>query len=143
LDPEVVEMALSLPAASHVSPRAGKILLRRVLRGTVPDRVLDAPKRGFEVPVGDWLAGPLAGLWRDLVASTDPEATAGLDPRVAASWHDEHARRRADRGKALWALLVLAHWQAVVRPAHAGAAARGRSARALRVMGAGPGAALS
>ena len=143
LDPEVVEMALALPAREHFSPRAGKKLLRRALRGTVPDRVLDAPKRGFEVPVGDWLAGPLAPLWRDLVGSADLHGLAGIEPRVAAAWHDEHARRGADRGKALWALLVLSHWQRVVRPAQAAAAVRGRIARSVLVMGVGGDPALS
>jgi len=143
LDPAVVEMALSLPARTHFSSRAGKRLLRRALRGTVPDRVLDAPKRGFEVPVGDWLAGPLAPLWRDLVSAADLMGIAGIEPRVAGAWHDAHVRRRDDRGKALWALLVLSHWQRVVRPAQAAAAMRGRIARSVLVMVNGSDPALS
>jgi asparagine synthase (glutamine-hydrolysing) len=143
LDPEVVEMALALPARAHFTPRAGKRLLRQALRGTVPDRVLDAPKRGFEVPVGDWLAGPLAALWRERVAAADLPGVFGVDARVALDWHEEHVRRRADRGRALWALLVLSHWQDSVRPAHSAAAAQGRCARSIYVLGAGIDPALS
>jgi asparagine synthase (glutamine-hydrolysing) len=143
LDPEVVEMALSLPARAHFSARSGKRLLRRVLRGTVPDRVLDAPKRGFEVPVGDWLAGPLAGMWSERILSADLPGLAGIEPRVAALWHEEHARRAADRSKALWALLVLSHWQGAIRPAQAAASSRGRLSRAAPAIGAGREPALS
>jgi len=115
LDPDLVEMALSLPASVHVSPRHGKRLLRRALRGVVPDRVLDAPKRGFEVPVGDWLAGPLAEPFRDLVTGARLEETAGLDGAVVSSWYRDHCDRRVDRGKALWALFVLCHWHRHLR----------------------------
>jgi asparagine synthase (glutamine-hydrolysing) len=114
LDPELVELSMTLPASAHFSMRAGKRLLRRALRGRVPDRILDAPKRGFEVPVGTWITGPLASLYRDTVTPATLQAT-GLDPRIAGAWFEAHRTRRADRGKALWALFTLCHWQAVTR----------------------------
>jgi len=141
LDPDLVEMALSLPAATHVSPRHGKRLLRRALRGVVPDRVLDAPKRGFEVPVGDWLAGPLAEPFRDLVTSTRLEEAAGVDGEVVASWYRDHRDRRADRGRALWALFVLCHWHRHLRPRPESVTEGARPV--LRVVGGVGGGALS
>jgi asparagine synthase (glutamine-hydrolysing) len=110
LDPELVEMSLSLEASAHFSYRASKRLLRRALRGVVPDRVLDAPKRGFEVPVGHWLTGPLAPLYHDVVTKQALQEVAGLDDRVAASWYQSHLSRRSERGRALWALFVLCYW---------------------------------
>jgi asparagine synthase (glutamine-hydrolysing) len=124
LDPEVVELALGLPAGAHVTLFEGKRLLRRSLRGVVPDRVLDAPKRGFEVPVGDWLAAPLADAFRDLVTPQRLEEVAGLDGRLVSDWYRDHRRRRADRGKALWALFVLCHWHRHQRPRRSVRAAR-------------------
>jgi len=141
LDPDLVELALSLPASAHVSPRRGKRLLRRALRGVVPDRVLDGPKRGFEVPVGDWLAGPLALPFQDLVTPARLEETAGLDGEVVASWYRDHRGRRADRGKALWALFVLCHWQRHLRAR--APVGLDRAAPAVRLVGGGGGAALS
>jgi asparagine synthase (glutamine-hydrolysing) len=124
LDPALVELSLSLPAAAHFSALSSKRLLRRALRGILPDRVLDAPKRGFEVPVGDWIAEPLADLYREVVTPAALSDVSGLDARVAASWHQSHARRRSDRGRALWALFVLCYWQQIIRPRAAAAAAR-------------------
>jgi asparagine synthase (glutamine-hydrolysing) len=141
LDPDLVELALSLPATMHVSPWRGKRLLRRALRRSIPDRILDARKRGFEVPVGDWLAGPLAEPFHEIVTAARLEEIADLDGGVAATWFNDHRQRRADRGKALWALYVLCHWHEHVRvrrPDGIGAAGP-----LVRAVGGGAGAALS
>jgi asparagine synthase (glutamine-hydrolysing) len=116
LDPGLVELALSLPASAHFSPFAGKRLLRRALRGLVPDRILDAPKRGFEVPVGDWIAGPLAGHFREVVTPASLEAAGGLAAAPVETWLRAHAARRTDHSRILWALFVLCHWHQAIRP---------------------------
>ena len=49
--------------AARPAPRCGagekKVALRAALRGWVPDEVLDAPKRGFRVPLAEWFRGEL------------------------------------------------------------------------------------
>ncbi|HEV8701907.1 MAG TPA: asparagine synthase (glutamine-hydrolyzing) [Candidatus Polarisedimenticolia bacterium] len=110
LDPALVELALSLPSREHFSPFSGKRLLRRALRGIVPGHVRRAPKRGFEVPVGHWLAGPLAGLYREVVTPQALDILAGADHRVAAGWLEDHRLRLHDRGAVLWALFALCYW---------------------------------
>lgn len=61
--------------------------------------------------MGDWIAGPLAPTWRDVVTKGALLDAAGLDVRVALAWFEEHRLRRAERGKALWALFALCEWQ--------------------------------
>ncbi len=122
LDPALVEMALSLPAAAHFSIFSGKRLLRRALRGIVPRHVLRAPKRGFEVPVGHWLTGPLATLYREVVSGDVLQDLAGIEPSAAEAWFGEHRARREDRGAALWGLFALCWWHRGPRRAHARAA---------------------
>lgn len=133
LDPDLVRLAVSLPVDEHVSPLAGKRLLRRALRGLVPRAVLAAPKRGFEVPVGHWIAGPLASLFAEVVSGRALREDLGMDPRVVSRWLDEHRARRADRGGALWALLALCWWQRGPRRAHAAAQLRAFSRSAATV----------
>ncbi len=119
LDPEVVELALSLPARCHFSALSGKRLLRAALRGLLPRATLRGPKRGFEVPVGHWMTGPLAGLYADVAGAEALRRLPGVDPAVAARWHAEHADRRADRSGALWALFAFCWWQGGPRVRHA------------------------
>jgi asparagine synthase (glutamine-hydrolysing) len=123
LDPDLVRLALSMPVAEHFSLLAGKRLLRRALRGLVPRAVLTAPKRGFEVPVGHWIAGPLASLYSDVVSERALREDLGIDPGVVSRWFDEHRARRADRGGALWALLSVCWWRRGPHRVHAAAAA--------------------
>ncbi|MGQ9659170.1 MAG: asparagine synthase (glutamine-hydrolyzing) [Thermochromatium sp.] len=60
LDHRIVEFGLSLPDALKVRGRQGKWLMRRWAEPRLPPGHLERPKRGFHVPVGDWLRGDLA-----------------------------------------------------------------------------------
>ena len=54
LDHEFMEFAASLPPSDKLSGRAYKVGLKDAARGWVPDEILDAPKRGFRLPIHDW-----------------------------------------------------------------------------------------
>ncbi len=60
LDHRIVEFGLSLPDHLKVRGRQGKWLLKRWAEPRLPPGHLDRPKRGFHVPVGDWLKGEVA-----------------------------------------------------------------------------------
>jgi len=122
LDPDLVELALSLPSRAHFGALYGKRLLRRALDGVIPRHVLRAPKRDFEVPVGHWLTGSLDQLYRDVASPRALAEIPGVDPRVPGAWLREHRDRARDHGRALWMLFALCLWQQGAHRAHAGAA---------------------
>ena len=118
LDHELVELAFAIPA--HVrSGRlglGGKHLLRRILRGRVPDAVLDQPKSGFGAPLDDWLHARRERLLADLAAG--PLVSAGL---ISPDGLRVLAPRLA--GLRLWSLVVLERCLADIDgPARASAA---------------------
>jgi asparagine synthase (glutamine-hydrolysing) len=110
LDNDLVDFALSLPASMKVRGGSKKFLLRRALRGIIPDEVLDGPKTGFGVPYVAWIRGPLHDYARERILS----AATGTDP-----WLDETAvthaldglRDRGTDGFLLWKCLNLAIWK--------------------------------
>ena len=57
-----MEFAASLPPEEKLSGLAGKRLLKRALRGHVPDEILDRRKMGFGVPLGRWFREDLRDL---------------------------------------------------------------------------------
>jgi len=56
LDHRVVEFGLALPDALKVQGRQGKVFLKRWAARYLPQEHLNAPKRGFYVPLGEWLS---------------------------------------------------------------------------------------
>lgn len=110
LDQRVVEAAAAMPASLKVSGGLGKRILRDAFADRLPAEVFARPKRGFELPVGRWLAGPLADMLRD---ASDPKRLArqGLvDPAVVARWHGDLTSGRRDTSWHLWTLLALQRW---------------------------------
>ena len=54
LDHKLVELAFSIPTAAKTRDGELKGLLKRAVRGVLPDDVIDRPKQGFRVPVDEW-----------------------------------------------------------------------------------------
>jgi asparagine synthase (glutamine-hydrolysing) len=59
LDHHVVELAMSMTQAMRTQGGESKHLLKQAMRGHLPDNIIDRPKRGFGVPVREWLGGAL------------------------------------------------------------------------------------
>ncbi len=104
LDHRVVELAAALPERLV----RGKTLLREVLEALAPGLRPPRRKRGFEVPLGAWLRGPLADPVRQ--ASQWAAREIGLDEQMLAATWEEHARGAADHAERLLAVGVLGRW---------------------------------
>jgi asparagine synthase (glutamine-hydrolysing) len=65
LDHVLAEELSGLPARLRMRGSLGKLLLRRIAKDLLPPAILTRPKMGFEVPLGDWLRGPLRELCAD------------------------------------------------------------------------------
>jgi asparagine synthase (glutamine-hydrolysing) len=59
LDHRIVEFALSLPQAYKLNGGVTKRVLREVLYRYVPRHLIERPKVGFGIPVGEWINGPI------------------------------------------------------------------------------------
>ncbi|MGH7717814.1 MAG: asparagine synthase (glutamine-hydrolyzing) [Gemmatimonadaceae bacterium] len=111
LDKDVIAVALDTDWRSclAIERRRGKIPLREALRRRVPFQV-DA-KKGFTVPMHDWLAGPLQPLLREKVLGR----TAFLGMEANRARLDQLNRRLLEGQSSvawgLWLLLSLALWE--------------------------------
>lgn len=107
LDHRVIEFAWRLPTRWKINGAKGKWLLRKVLNRYVPQDMVDRPKVGFSVPIGDWLRGPLKG-WAEtqLMSAREP-----LDKRtVTARWKQFQAGDTT-LALGLWSVLMLEAWR--------------------------------
>jgi len=110
LDHRVVEFAWRLPLALKVKGDVGKHVLRNVLYRYVPREVMEGPKRGFAVPVDEWLRGPLREWALDLLSEEHLARHGLFRPAAVSSLVREHLDGRRSWGAQLWALLMFQAW---------------------------------
>jgi asparagine synthase (glutamine-hydrolysing) len=110
LDHRVVELAWRLPSDRLIANGEGKRPLRAVLARYVPNALVDRPKTGFGIPVGEWLKGPLRPWAEDLLS---PAALADglLDQVAVRRWFDEFLSGRRNSQHGLWAILQFQAWR--------------------------------
>jgi asparagine synthase (glutamine-hydrolysing) len=110
LDHELMQFAASLPPELKVDGREKKVALRRAMRGWLPDEILEAPKRGFQPPLADWLRGELREHAREVLLDPRSLERGYFRPEALAALLDEHASAVADHAQGIWTLLLLELW---------------------------------
>lgn len=110
LSHDVVEFLLSLPPDMKYRNGRGKYLLRTLMRGRLPDEIIDRPKQGFAAPVAEWLRGPLKGLMTDLLSPAHLKGQDIFNVAEVERLVREHMSGSRDHHKKLWTLLVFELW---------------------------------
>ncbi|NCY08242.1 MAG: asparagine synthetase B, partial [Betaproteobacteria bacterium] len=110
LDHRVVEFAWQLPQSLKIREGQGKWLLRQVLYRYVPKALIERPKAGFGIPVGQWLRGPLRDWAEDLLEPKAMQAQGYLDPDLIQAVWQTHLSGRVDHTPKLWTVLMFQAW---------------------------------
>jgi asparagine synthase (glutamine-hydrolysing) len=112
LDVDLVDFVNRLPSSWKHAGWNRKRLLRDAMRHRLPPEVLTRPKRGFALPVGTWLRGPLRSTL-DFALSSETLRRDGLfEPAYVRRLVDEHIDGRWGHRRLLWALLAFQCWSA-------------------------------
>jgi asparagine synthase (glutamine-hydrolysing) len=110
LDHVLVEFAAKLPVDRKLRFQTAKVLFREIARELLPAALVEQPKYGFTVPLGDWFRAGLADRYREVVLAPDAQMRDHLDQSVAGELLAQHQRGRADNAHQLWLLLVFELW---------------------------------
>jgi asparagine synthase (glutamine-hydrolysing) len=110
LDHEVVEYAMHLPLSMKLRGSQTKWALREVLYRHVPRQLIERPKMGFGVPIGQWLRGPLRDWAAALLDESRLRQEGFFEPApVALRWR-EHLSGVRNWQHALWNVLMFQAW---------------------------------
>ena len=80
------------------------------MRGRLPDAVIDRPKKGFGMPVAQWIKGELRPLVRDTFTRARIQQRGLFNPDFVQTMLDEHEQGQADHRKLIWTLLMFELW---------------------------------
>jgi asparagine synthase (glutamine-hydrolysing) len=110
LDHRIAELAWRMPVAMKVRRGESKWVLRQLLYRRVPRELIERPKAGFALPIGEWLRGPLRHWAEDLLDEQRLEREGFLNPApVREAWH-QHVSGRYDWTSRLWTVLMFQAW---------------------------------
>ncbi len=110
LDHRVAELAWRLPLDMKIRNGHGKWALRQVLYKYVPKELIDRPKAGFAIPVGQWLRGPLRDWAEALLDEKRLEVEGYFYPKPIRDKWLQHLTGRYDHTPSLWAVLMFQNW---------------------------------
>lgn len=107
LDHRLTEFVNHLPGTFKIQGHAAKRILRKALKGLLPEELLNRPKEGFVQPVYTWMRGPLkpfaAQALADLPATLiRPEAARELGRRFQDGDQSVNAK--------VWSLVCFSVW---------------------------------
>ena len=110
LDQDLAEYVNGLPSSFKLRGTTRKFILKKALRGIVPDDILDRKKKGFGMPVADLLKNELKPLAREVFSESRVRDQGFFSPKAVSQLLDDHLSGRRDNRKQLFTLLMFDQW---------------------------------
>jgi asparagine synthase (glutamine-hydrolysing) len=110
LDYRVAEYAWRLPLKMKIRDGQGKWILKEILYKHVPRNLLDRPKTGFGIPIGQWLRGPLKSWADDLLNPALIQAQGYFNSYIISELWNQHISGSHDWTTKLWTILMFQSW---------------------------------
>ena len=109
LDRDIYNFAANLPLSKKIKNGKGKNILRDLLKKKIPKHLVDRPKAGFSIPIGDWVKGPLLDWSEDLLSKKNIENSEYLNfQSVDKLWKDH--KSGFENSNLIWSILVFQQW---------------------------------
>ena len=109
LDHRVVEYALQIPLPTLFG-KSGKGWLQNIAKPWVPAEILNRPKVHFPSLPDQWLSGMGAKWTAEILLDHKAYIREWIKPKVLERYIMEHKEKIRNRGRLLWALIVLELW---------------------------------
>jgi asparagine synthase (glutamine-hydrolysing) len=110
LDHELMELAASMPSHLKIRKLTKKYILKKIARPLLPSEIVQRQKRGFSIPLTQWLREELRELVRKQLAPERIEALGIFDPTYVSRLLEEHLNGGNNHENRVWALLMFTLW---------------------------------
>jgi len=110
LDTAIVEFANSLPTSFKQKGFATKRILKETMRGKIPDEIINRPKKGFGIPLAQWLSSDLRPFCESVLSREEISKSGLFKYEYVERLKDDHFAKRSNNYKELWTLMVFQIW---------------------------------
>jgi asparagine synthase (glutamine-hydrolysing) len=110
LNQDLVRFVSELPLELKLHRLTGKYLLKKSMNGRLPREIINRPKKGFNMPVAQWLTGELRDLTLDMLSDARIKCQGLFQKDYVNQLLDDHFAQRRDNRKLLWTLLIFQLW---------------------------------
>ena len=111
LDHDFIALVSEIPSRLKYRRGLSKYIMRKALRGMLPEDILGRPKKGFGMPVGDWFRGKFRGMLQDTLHERRIRDVGILRPEKVNTLVDDHLSGKCDNRKPLWTLFMFEQWR--------------------------------
>jgi asparagine synthase (glutamine-hydrolysing) len=110
LDHRIAEFAFSLPMEYMYKNGEHKHILKHILRRWISEPILQAPKRGFVLPLYEWIKGPFKPLVMDYLSKERVLSVGALDDKIVSAEVERFYRYNGVGAEKLLLLLNFQMW---------------------------------
>lgn len=107
MDHRLYEFVSQLPDGWRVKGKTGKWILRKLMEGRLPDRILHRPKVGFRVPIDKWFLSELEEWVEDLLLGKNANTRQWSNIDQVSRILKEHIEKKQNNEKVLWTLVSI------------------------------------
>ena len=115
LDHRLVELAWRFPKDMRVRGNQSKWALRQLLYKHVPRELIERPKAGFAIPIGQWLCGPLRAWAEELLDEDRLKREGYFDATLVRQRWSKHLQGKKHDTSFLWSVLMFQAWHESVK----------------------------
>ena len=110
LDHHLMEFAAQLPDAFKYNKGIKKRILKDIVHDYVPKELMDRPKKGFAIPIGNWLNDELADLIQQYLAHDRITKQQIFNPIAVEHLVSSFRAGRKENTLKIWYLLMFQMW---------------------------------
>ena len=111
LDHSFVEYVAGLPSLYKLNGFTTKYLLKKAVKGILPEEIVRRKKKGFGIPLSKWLNHDLKEMLLDYLSEERIKKAGIFEYAYIHNLLDEHFTHKRDNRKQLWSLLVFEMWR--------------------------------
>lgn len=103
--------AIFLNEEEKINNKKGKIILRDILKKYINPELISLEKKGFAIPINDWLLNGLKKIANDLILSDTLKDDEYIDYKKIRIIWDDHLKKKKDYSQLIWSLLIYLQWK--------------------------------